>query len=240
MHSRALFLVLAAGIVLWTGLATAHAQQSNACADFYDAAKGDRRAADVYVSVTQSEVQSACFLIPRSVTDREGRLLYSDGDRWTFSIKFDPSDLFSYLAAKENVVVGSETRAVDEGALDCLTNPVPISIDVTSRAFVMPLTLEKISVRAKPTVTDFPGYQRYSFSKTEHYYFSDAGPDAFASFWCGRHAGVDICNVIANYDRMEASVLYARTDMPRVQVEAAQRCVRAIAKLFRMDSPDVQ
>jgi hypothetical protein len=134
MHSRALFLVLAAGIVLWTGLATAHAQQSNACADFYDAAKGDRRAADVYVSVTQSEVQSACFLIPRSVTDREGRLLYSDGDRWTFSIKFDPSDLFSYLAAKENVVVGSETRAVDEGALDCLTNPVPISIDVTSRA----------------------------------------------------------------------------------------------------------
>jgi hypothetical protein len=240
MRSRAVFLVLAASIVLLTRLASSHAQQSNACVDFYDAAKGDRRAADVYVSVMQSEVEAACFLIPRSVTDREGRLLYSDGDRWTFSIKFDPSDLFSYLAAKENVVVGSETRAVDGSALDCLTNPTPISIDVMSRVFVTPLTFETISVRSKPTVTDFPGYQRYSFSETEHYYFSGSRPDAFASFWCARQAGVEICNVIADYDRMEASVLYARADMPKVQVEMAQRCVRAIAKLFRMDTPDVQ
>jgi hypothetical protein len=227
---------LGVAIVLLTALAGAHAEQDKACADFYDAAKGDRRAADVYVSVKQSEKEAACFLVPRLVIDRQVRLIYSDGDPYIFLLEFDPTDLFSYLVGKESVVVGTETRALGSNAFDCLTNPTPISIAVMPRLHLTPLTLKNVSVRAKQTVTDFTGYQRYSFSKTEDYYFADTRQDAFASFWCAVQAGVKVCNVIGEYDQMETGVLYPRSEMARVQPERAQRCVRAIAELFRVKS----
>jgi hypothetical protein len=210
------------------------AEPPNACAGFYEAAKGDRSASDVYVSIKQSDQGSACFLVPRAVTDRQLRLLYRDGDPLAMGLAFDPVDLLKYISGESSIMVGSEKRVVDLDKLDCLTHPTPDSIDILPRAGLTPLTIETIKARAKEVHTDFPGYHRYSYSATEDYYFTEVQRGALASFWCGRVSGREVCSVAGDYDQMDVGITYQRKDMIQVGPERVRECVRAIGDLFRM------
>ena len=232
------------GTALLMGTACAHADERNACAAFYDAAKGDRGAADVYVGVERGDNEPACFLVPRVAIARDARHLFSDGTvRMVisdgsnhFDLPFDPVDLRHYLGQATSIAVGSEQRAVAPDKLGCLMDPSPAMMTVMpGRA--APSTIAKLSVRTEEVATDIPGYHRYDDQFGGNYYVAGARRDIPISFWCSPEAwagGVEVCGMAGEYDHMAAIIQYFKSDMLGVKPEAALECVRTLGDLFRV------
>lgn len=228
------------GLLLITTVA--EAEPPNACAGLFDSAKGDWESSEAHVNVEMSEEKSACFLVPRSVTDKSLREYYGAGK--SLILSFDPDDLFNYINGKAAIRVGAGERAVDAGQIDCLADPTPGAVAIMEAPTPAPATVAgtKSSLLAMnlpfdEASSDLPGYRRYV---SEHggyraeYYFPDSGDDAVLAFWCGPLSGIEVCNIQGDYYGMTAAIRYLKPDMSRVKPERALQCVRALGDLFRV------
>ena len=210
-------------IALLMGPASAHAEERNACAEFYDAAQGDRGAADVYVGVERAGNEPACFLVPRVAIERGARHLFSDGKVSMlisdgsnhFDLPFDPVDLRHYLGQSTSIAVGSEQRTIESNKLGCLMDPTPAMMTITpGRA--APSTIAALSLRTEEVATDVPGYHRYSDQFGGNYYVAGTARDIPISFACTPEAwtgGVEVCGMAGEYDHMAAIIQYFKSDM---------------------------
>jgi hypothetical protein len=235
VRSRLAF--LGVGIALLVALASAQAEEGKVCTEFYDAAKGDRGAADVYIGVGHRGTEPACFLVPRVGLERGFRPLYSDGSN--FHLPFDPVDLREYLGQATSIMVGSEQRTVETDELDCLKDPAPETMAVMPGPVRARTTLATLNVETKETATDFPGYRRFSDRYGgDHYIAADAGEGAAISFWCAPEvvaAGAMVCGMSGAYDDQMVVIRYLKKNMTGVKPENALQCVRTAADLFRIN-----
>jgi hypothetical protein len=218
------------GLLLITS--SAEAEAPNACAGLFDPTKGDWDSPEAHVTVAISEEKSACFLVPRNVTDKSLREYYGAGK--SLSLAFDPGDLFNYLHGKTSITVGSDARGVVGDSLSCLASPTPNAIAIFSGNPRPPATIEMAKSSMTEAKTDLPGYHRYVDSYGGDSYFADDRLGATASFWCAAESGLNVCGIIGDYAGMRAGIRYLKQDMPRVKPESALACVRSIGDLFRI------
>lgn len=222
-------------VSLWSGGAMADDQRFEGCAGYHGADEGDRGASDVYIAGHDADGNGTCYLVPRSVILREARSYYVDSG-FTNTVNLEPADLLEYLRGKSQIMVGHLRRDVPKDLEICLDSQLPMGLQIFSGDLGQHNALERTQGHAAELPSEMPGYRRFREEgwRADYYVATDQQREV-KSFECGPYfGGRYTCPVNGEYNRTRILVAFWKSEMPKIDPEAALQCARGIAALFRI------
>lgn len=203
-----------------SGSAIAGSERSDGCAEFHGMDEPDRGASDVYIAGRDADGEGACFLVPRSVTDKLIRNYLVDAGSID-GVGFDMIDLLGYLDGKAEIVVGNLRREVPADLVNCLRSPTPVEIHVFSGDLPKYNGLDRFVGHASELPSEMPGYRRFREEgwRVDYYVALDQRREV-KSFECGPYEGNNYaCAVNGEHRRTRILVGFWKKDMPAVSIE---------------------